>query len=302
MSLRQTQSGALLVLTGMAIIGLVDNFIIEVAKYSGLWQFHFLRALMALPMLIVIGRFLGQDILPQRWWAVGLRSLLLASSMMLYFGSIPVMPISLAIAGLFTSPIFVLIFSYLLFREAFGPVRLLAVALGFTGVLLILEPWSGGVSGAILLPIAGGVLYALNAIAARRLCADESTVAMLIGFFSALGLMGLIGVLILPAGGDTFLRRGYVPVTSNLLFWTFIQASTSILAVGLLTRAYQTSETTYLVVFEYSLLIFASFWGYMLYGQTVGPMAAAGMLLIVLSGVSIALRSGSSTSHQKSST
>lgn len=284
-------NGAGLMLAGMAIIGLIDNYVVEIAKDAGLWQFHLIRALFAIPMLIGAGLLLKQALLPKRWWAVALRSFCLAAAMLLYFGSIPSMPIALVVAGLFTSPVFVLIFSVLGLGMRIGVYRIIAVFLGFSGVSLILSPWSADVSWQVLMPVAGGALYALNAIAARRLCAEESTIAMLIGFFGMLGLMGLVGLLVL--GNSTsaeFILRGWTAPTNAFLWWTLLQAVGSIIAVGFLTRAYQTSETTYLVVFEYSLLIFASFWAFLLYGQTVGPMAIFGMGLIVVSGVLIASR------------
>jgi len=93
------------------------------------------------------------------------------------------------------------------------------------------------------------------------------------------------------AQSPDFLARGWVETSPAFWGWTLVQAVGSIVAVGLLTRAYQTTETTYLVVFEYSLLIFASFWAYILFGQQVSVTAALGMGLIVVSGVVIALRS-----------
>ena len=57
--------GALLMLTGMAIIGLIDNFVVRIAEYAGLWQFHFLRTVLALPMLVGIGLVLRSRLLPQ---------------------------------------------------------------------------------------------------------------------------------------------------------------------------------------------------------------------------------------------
>jgi len=206
-----TRYGAILVLAGMAIIGLIDNFVVEIAKYAGLWQFHFVRALMALPMLVVIGLLMGLALL-------------------------------LVIAGMFTSPVFVLIFSRLLFGVQVGRVRILAVAVGFIGVLMVLNPFGEAFTWRLILPVIGGLLYALNSI---------------------------------------------VP----FLGWTFVQAIGSIVGVGLLTRAYQSTETTYLVVYEYSLLLFASFWAFVFYGQTVGGLAILGMGLIVVSGTIIALRS-----------
>ncbi len=286
-----SRQGAILVLTGMLIIGLIDNFVVEIAKHAGLWQFHLTRSSIAVPVLIVVGLLIGQGILPKRYWAVGLRSALLAGSMMLYFGSIPAMPISLVVAGLFTSPIFVLIFSRLFFGVRVGRVRIASVIVGFLGVLLILNPLSASFTPKLALPVMGGALYALNAITARRYCAEESTIAMLIAFFFMLGLFGLIGLLMLgETQSSEFLSQGWVAPSRTFLSWTALQAAGSIVAVGLLTRAYQTNETTYLIVYEYSLLIFASFWAFVLYGQTIGYLAALGMALIVASGVIISLR------------
>lgn len=290
----ETRNGALLVLSGMAIIGLIDNFVIEIAKHSGLWQFHLMRAVLAIPMLVAIGVMFGHALLPIRYWAVGLRSVLFSASMMLYFGSIPSMPIALVIAGLFTSPVFVLLFSWAFFGVGIGKVRILAVGLGFLGTLFVLDPFGAEFTPELLLPVIGGALYAMNAIVSRRYCANESTIAMLIGFFLILGVMGALGLLVL---GDTqsaeFLKRGWSGLTAPFLGWTFVQAAGSIIGVGLLTRAYQTTETTYLVVFEYSLLLFASLWAFVLYGQTVGSVAVLGMILIVVSGIIISRRSGS---------
>jgi drug/metabolite transporter (DMT)-like permease len=294
MAMQTTQTGAALVLAGMAVIGLIDNFILEVAKYSGLWQFHLVRGLMALPMLVVLARVTGQDLLPQRYWAVILRAVLLATSMLLYFGSIPAMPIALVIAGLFTSPVFVLIFSALFFGVRVGHMRIMAVVIGFIGVLCVLKPFGESFSPSLILPVIAGALYALNAIVSRRYCADESTIAMLVVFFVVLTIYGALGLFALN-GTDhtTFLTRDWEGLSAPFLSWTLLQAAGSILGVRLLTRAYQSTETTYLVVFEYSLILFASFWAFVLYGQTVGLLAFVGMALIVTSGVIIALRSPS---------
>lgn len=282
---------AIMLLIGMSIIGLIDNFVVEIAKNAGLWQFHLFRALIALPILVVFGVIFGQRLLPIRVWAVGLRSFFLATAMLLYFASIPSMPIALVVAGLFTSPVFVLVFSWVGLGLAIGFYRLVAVGVGFLGVLLILDPWNADFSWRLLLPVAGGALYALNAIASRRLCSEESTIAMLIGLFITFGVFGAIGLFVLGDASSTeFALSGWREPTPTLLFWIVIQAVGSIVSIGLLTRAYQTAETTYLVVYEYSLLIFASFWGYVLYAQSVGLSAIFGMCLIVLSGIIIAWR------------
>lgn len=285
-------SGALLVLCAMAIMGLIDVFVVEIAELGGLWQFHATRAAMAVPMLLVLGRVLRQPVWPLRFWTVAARSLLFAAAMFLYFGSIPMMPIAFAVAGMFTSPAFVLLFSVLIFGLRVGPARIAAVTFGFIGVLIVLDPGGARFEPALLMPVAAGALYAMSAITARQWCQEESTIAMLMVFFLTLGAVGGIGLIVLGrADHDLFVLRGWVPLSGEFLFWCFVQATGSIIAVGMLTRAYQQNQASQLVVFEYALLIFASFWGFVIYGQTVGPVAMTGMALILACGIIIARRS-----------
>lgn len=54
------KKAALLMLTGMGIIGLIDNFVVFIANETGLWQFHLTRSAMALPMIAVLARLLDR--------------------------------------------------------------------------------------------------------------------------------------------------------------------------------------------------------------------------------------------------
>ena len=282
----------MMVIAAMASIGLTDNFVVKIAEEAGLWQFHLVRSAMALPILLAAALAAGIRFRMVRPWAVAARGVLLAISMLLYFGAIPLMPIALAVAGLFTAPVFVLVFSALFFGVRPGPVRIGAVAAGFLGVVLILNPGEG-FEWAVLVPVAGGAAYALAAIVARHWCAQESTVVLLGAFYTVIGLAGAVGLLAFHgSGSEAFGARGWVPPTAPFLFWTFVQAATSVLAVGMLTRAYQMGEPTYLAVFEYTLLVFVSVWAWLLYGQTVTAREVLGMALIVASGALIARRSG----------
>lgn len=290
-----TRVGAGLILGSMAIIGLIDNFVVEIGRTGGLWQFHAMRAAMALPVLFFAAFLLRNGFRPRNSRGVVARTVFLASSMLIYFASIPVMPIALVVAGLFTSPVFVLLISHFVFGESIGPVRILAVAMGLLGGLLILDPTGAGFEPMFLAPVAAGFLYALSAVSTRRYCAQEHTLILLFWFFATLGMMGLIGASFMDGDmGAPFHLRGWMWPGQVFLFWTAIQAFGSIAGVFLLTRAYQVASPSYLAVFEYSLLVFASIWAWIIYGDTVTGQALIGMGLIALSGSVIALRSGQS--------
>ena len=107
----QNARGAWLMIGGMAMIGFVDNFIGPMAEVIGLWQFQIQRSLIAVPTLILLSVFGVLSVRPKFWKPVLLRSTLIAFGMMWYFGALGFIPLSQALAGLFTSPIWVLLFT-----------------------------------------------------------------------------------------------------------------------------------------------------------------------------------------------
>ena len=117
--------------------------------------------------------------------------------MLLYFGSLPMMPIAQVGAALFTAPIWVLIFAAVLFGRPIGPRRLVAVGLGFAGVLVMLRPDPANLSLVTLMPVAAGALYGLANLLTREWCAEEPVGALLAGFFGAMGLAGALALALL---------------------------------------------------------------------------------------------------------
>ncbi len=69
-----------------------------------------------------------------------------------------------------------------------------------------------------------------------------------------------------------------------------MQAAGSLLAVGMMIRAYQITEASRAAVLEYVILPASALWSYLLWGETLEPMAIFGMALIVAAGSLIALR------------
>lgn len=69
--------------------------------------------------------------------------------------------------------------------------------------------------------------------------------------------------------------------------WMIIQAFLSLVAIVMLTRGYQVAETSYMAVFEYSLLIFAAFWTYLLFGEALAITSMIGFVFIAGAGIII---------------
>ncbi|MBY5934178.1 DMT family transporter [Tateyamaria omphalii] len=291
-------AAALNMVGAMAVIGAIDIYVAVIAQTISLWQFLIMRLLLAAPIVLALSAMGFGTVRPRRVGAVAFRSTLIATGMFCYFGAMAFMPIAMALAGLFTSPIFVLLLTAFILRQRIGPWRITAVAVGFAGILVVLGPSGSSLGWVIALPVLGGVLYASGVVATRAMCEGESTLTLLLGIFIAQGTLGtavlalitLTGAEAAP-GGMAFLTRGWIWPMEEAWPYLLLQVFGSVLGVGMLNRAYQLGEASHVAVFEYSVMIFGPFFGWWLLGQPVTWVQGAGIVLIVLAGVIIAVRS-----------
>jgi drug/metabolite transporter (DMT)-like permease len=283
---------ALFVVTGMAILGLIDNLIPMITEDIGLWQFQALRSVVGLPVLVCVAVILGRRVVPRSFRAVALRSLLTGSGLLVYFACLAFLPIGQVAAGLFTAPVFVILISRFGLGEPIGAWRLGAVGLGFFGILLVLRPGLGAGSGWLsAAPVLSGALYGAGAVVTRRLCGQETMETLLAGFFGVLGLWGVLGLILLPAGGEGWIASGWSGSPGGAVWAVIVvQALGSLIAVGMVIRGYLTGDPAHMAVCEYSLLIFAALWAFALRGETVDALELAGMACIIGAGVVITLR------------
>lgn len=291
----RTLAAAGAVLVYASVIAFTDNYVRVIAEDGGLWQFHATRAAMAFVILGLLALPLGLRLWPKRPRAVLARSAIHGSAMLIYFGALAFLPVAQVAAGLFTAPIFVLLIQRFAYGQPISALQVLAVAVGFVGVVMVLGPEAmSGATFAALLPVISGALYAMGNIATRQWCAGESAETLVAGFFGMLGVLGLIGMAVLavfplavPEGPDGFLQRGAVWPSGTFLWWTFVQAAGSLLGVGMIVKAYQIAEASRVSVFEYIILPASAAWGFILWDERLTWLAVSGMALIALAGVLI---------------
>lgn len=287
------------VLIYASVIAYTDNYVRVIAEDGGLWQFHATRSAMAFALLALLALPLGLRLRPKRFGAVLARSMIHGSAMLIYFGALAFLPVAQVAAGLFTAPIFVLLIQRLAYGLRISGLQVLAVVVGFVGVVLVLGREAvEGATVAALVPVIAGAFYAMGNIATRQWCAGESAEVLVAGFFGILGVFGLIGMAVLmlvplpvAEGAAGFVQRGPVWPSGTFLWWTFVQAAGSLLGVGMFVKAYQMAEASRVSVFEYVILPASAAWGFILWGETLTWLAAVGMALIALAGVLISRQS-----------
>jgi drug/metabolite transporter (DMT)-like permease len=191
-----------------------------------------------------------------------------------------IMPLAEATALLFVAPLFVVLLAGPLLGERAGPLRWLAVLAGFGGTLLIARPGSSLSFAGVALALTAAACYSIYQIQTRRLSATESTVTML--FYTA-----LMGTLVMTLGLPWF-WGGPMPTALDALM---------IASLGLyggtghflLIRAFRHAPASTLSPFQYTQLIWATFLGWAVYGQLPDALSMVGMVIVVGSGLLVAL-------------
>ena len=290
------RSGILLS-SGLFIFGFGDNLIILISSQVSVGQFHFSRSIVACLAVLIFASIAREQLIPKNWKAVLVRTFFNVVAMLLYFGVIPMMPIAEAGAGLFTSPIFVLLFSFLIFREKITLRQFFSFLLGMLGVFLILGTNFDSFTLYHILPVIAGASYALGAITTNRYCSDEKPLALLFCFLIAIGIVGLVVTIwftYFPVGGFHLSQAPFIFKSwqqTNTFYWaiiTFLGLSAT-LAIYLIIMAYQICKPSYSAIYEYTYLLSVGFFGWLIWGSVPSFLSSLGIIAIIAAGANIAL-------------
>ncbi|HSF95238.1 MAG TPA: DMT family transporter [Thermohalobaculum sp.] len=289
-----TTIGAIWIVGGTSLIALSDNFVTGVAREMGLWQFHMLRSAMVVPVAAAFAVLTGQgrSLRPGAPGHVILRSLFGMAALMMYFAALPSVGIAQTAAGFFTAPIWVALLSAAFFGERIGPRRVLGVLIGFAGVCLVLELGARPIQPMALVAVAGGASWAMNVIWVRRHCAAETAVCLAVWQFLTLFAAGLAGLTLVdwlaPAlegvPGTEFATMPWQPLAWGTVGAVFLIGLCGITATGCMAQGYRMGASSIMGLFDFSFLLWAPFFAWLIWGATVAPGMGLGMFLIVVAG------------------
>ena len=209
-----------------------------------------------------------------------LRSAMLLCATICFFGGLRYLPLAEASAITFLAPIIVVVLSGPLLGERPIAPRWIAAITGFIGILILLRPGSAVFHPAALLLLVAALCNALYFLLTRKLV-DESVHTTL--FYSALvGTLGLSLALPWEIGGEAPPLKDALASCCSGLFagvghWSII-------------GAFQHAPASLLTPFAYLQMIWATTYGFVLFGQLPDRWSALGMTVIVASGLLLALQ------------
>ncbi len=273
---------AMLMLPGIdALAKLVSG---SISAGQTAWARFFFQVLILAPF-VVWQRQLKWD---AYLWAHAARGFLIALATLLFFSALKVMPLADAIAIFFVQPFIVTLLAALILGEAFGWRRMVAIAIGFCGALLIIKP-SYEVFGAVaLLPIGTACSFALYVILTRWLVRSVSPISM--QFLT--GVFGLLTMSVALAVGDAYAIDVLTPVWPSVTEWQLLALLGVVATTGhvLVVMAYSRASVAVLAPFQYLEIVSATTLGFLLFQDFPDPLTWLGILIIVSSGLFVFYR------------
>ena len=186
------------------------------------------------------------------------------------------LPLATVVSISFAAPIFTTIFSIFFLSERVGIYRWLAVVIGFVGILIITEPGFVSLNIYYIFPIIFCIGLSYVAIAIRQLSSTEPVWLISLNFSIAITIAGLCT---LPYGWK-------IPS-----FFDFFVLSLVGLFGGVanlwLSQSYKFSEVSLVTPLKYLGLVFAIFFGYLIWGEVPSLKSLIGGLLVILSSIII---------------
>ena len=186
------------------------------------------------------------------------------------------LPLATVVSISFAAPIFTTIFSIFFLSEKVGVYRWLAVIIGFIGILIITEPGFEDLNIYYVFPIIFCIGLSYVAVAIRQLSSTEPVWLISLNFSIAITIAGLCT---LPYGWK-------IPSLFDFFVLSLVGLFGGVANLWL-SQSYKFSEVSLVTPLKYLGLVFAIFFGYLIWGEAPSLKSLFGGLLVILSSVII---------------
>lgn len=202
-------------------------------------------------------------------------------SAMFFITALSLVPISTVAAVFQATPLAITAGAAIFLGENVGWRRWTAIGVGFIGVLLIIRPGAEDFDMAALFPIAAVFGIAVRDLITRQI--DPSIPSTSVSFYGFFALIPA-GLLMIPVTDPFVMPQGTE--------WGFL-AGAMVFGVGgyyAIVMAMRIAETSIIMPFRYSRLIFSIILGMIIFGERPDTLTYLGAIIVISSGIYMFLR------------
>ena len=267
----------------MACFTLNDALVKLAAQSIPLFQIVFLRGILTTLLMLIVVHAMGQlsfaiprEDRPRVFW----RTAAELGAMVAFTIALVNMPIANISAILAALPLTVTLAAYLFLREPVGWRRMLAILVGFVGVMLIIQPGTDGFSIYSLVAFLAVIMVTIRDLVTRRFSASVPSMSVAVITAAAVAVLG-----------------GLLSIRET---WAMPDAQTVLLIIGasiFIIGGYVFSIMTMRVgdigavaPFRYTSLIWALMLGFLVFGDWPNALTMIGGGIVVATGLFTILR------------
>jgi drug/metabolite transporter (DMT)-like permease len=241
--------------------------------------FRSMAAMVVLVPMLARSGGIGQLFTVKRPRLQLLRALLGAIEVAFFYWAVKYLPLADAMTYYLAGPIYVTVIAALFLGEKVGWWRWAAVVIGFAGVVIALGPSIGSLGPATLIAFAGSLIYAVFLSTSRVL---RGTPDIVLAAYQMIASM-VIGVVGTPFAW-TPLRHWSDGLLLGLL------GLVSLVGIVTLTRSLKLAPASVVVPYQYSIIVWAVIFGFVVFGDIPRPATLAGAAIIIGAGLFIFFR------------
>jgi len=204
------------------------------------------------------------------------RGVLAACSATLFIIAVSFVPLADAVAVSFVAPFIVTVLGAVVLKEKVGVRRWSAVIIGFIGTLIVVRPGLGVMHPAVMLVVVAAGFFAMRQILSRVLSSSDKTSTTVA--YTALMSTALLTIP-LP-----FIWQN--PQSGFEIMLIVAMAVLAAVAEILVIKALEVAEAVVIAPVHYSLILWGTAYGYLVFGQLPDLWTWLGTLIIVTSGLS----------------
>jgi len=280
MPLSDNLRGALYMNIAMAAFTVNDSLMKAATStlHMPLWQAIATRGLLTLGPLLLIGHMTGglRFRMPRKdAITVGLRSVGEVASTLTFLAALVHMPLANLSAIMQSLPLAVTLAAWLFLKEPVGWRRLLAICVGFFGVMLIVRPGPEGFDHWSLLGLISVAFVVLRDLSTRQLskAVPSSTVAVMASVAVTLTalVLSVIEGWVMPSLGQMALLAG--------------AAASLVVGYNYVVMVMRVGDLGFVAPFRYTSLVVALILGWLVFGTFPDALTLAGAGLVVGSGI-----------------